>query len=349
MAHYTQTSLVSRDIMVAKYIKLQHEDEETASARFAKDIFLGFMRTQKILRSKYMYDTIGSRIYEEIMELDEYYLVKAEYNSLENSKQQLAELFSTKKVNLIELGAGNGYKTKILLKSMMEKNIDLRYTPVDISEGAMSELIDSLNTEFPTLKAEGLVADYFDALEYLEGHREPDVHNVVLFLGSNIGNFDFDDAVDFIFSLWRSLQIGDFVFMGFDLRKDIDTMIAAYNDKKGVTSRFNLNVLERINRELGGDFDISKFRHYEPYNVNTGAMESYLISLEDQVVNIKKIDRAFHFKKWEPIFMEHSYKYSKEDIVNLASITGFRVEGFFYDDNEYFVNSLWCVKPKDQI
>ncbi|MFV2014051.1 MAG: L-histidine N(alpha)-methyltransferase, partial [Candidatus Heimdallarchaeota archaeon] len=208
---------------------------------------------------------------------------------------------------------------------------------------------ESLDNEFPDLKTMGIVGEYFDAMEYLQANRNPHITHIILFLGSNIGNFDFDDAVDFIFSLWRSLQIRDFVFMGFDLRKNIDQMIAAYNDKKGITSRFNLNVLTRINNELGGEFDISKFKHYEPYNVRTGAMESYLISLEDQDVYIAKLDRSFHFRKWEPIFMEHSYKYSIEDITNLAKITGFRVEGFYYDDQKYFLNSLWCVKPKEDI
>lgn len=336
-------------ILVAKYIKLKQEDNETALARFGKDVFLGFMRTEKILSSKYMYDTEGSKIYEEIMDLDDYYLVDAEYSSLNNAKAELSKVFRGRKINLIELGAGNGYKTKILLKQFIQDNIDLQYTPVDISEGAMIELTESLNKDFPDLKTTGIVGDYFDAIEHLQTNRDPNMTHIILFLGSNIGNFDFDDAVDFIFSLWRSLQIADFVFMGFDLRKDIDQMINAYNDKNKVTERFNLNVLTRINKELGGDFEISKFKHYEPYNVKTGAMESYLISLEDQTVNITKLDRAFHFNKWEPIFMEHSYKYSIDDIVNLASITGFRVEGFFYDDNKYFVNSLWCVKPKEDL
>ncbi|MHA2028633.1 MAG: L-histidine N(alpha)-methyltransferase [Candidatus Kariarchaeaceae archaeon] len=335
--------------MVANYIKLKQEDEETALARFAKDIFLGFMRSEKVIPSKYMYDTEGSKIYEEIMKLDDYYLVKAEYSSLSNSKEELCKVCSGKKLNLIELGAGNGYKTRILINQLLEFNIDLQYTPVDISEGAMIELVDTLSKEIPNLKTTGIVGEYFDAMEYLQDNREEGVTNLVLFLGSNIGNFDFDDAVDFIFSLWRSLQIGDFVLMGFDLRKNIEQMINAYNDKQGVTGRFNINVLTRINRELGGEFEINKFQHYEPYNVRTGAMESYLISLEDQDVYISKFDRSFHFKKWEPIFMEHSYKYSIDDIVNLAKITSFRVEGFYYDDKKYFVNSLWCVKPKEEI
>ncbi|MHA2169889.1 MAG: L-histidine N(alpha)-methyltransferase [Candidatus Kariarchaeaceae archaeon] len=336
--------------MVSEYTILHQENHETSQARFAKDVFLGLMRTQKVLSSKYMYDTEGSKLYEKIMNLEEYYLVNAEFNTLTHAKRELSYVLGKGKFNLIELGAGNAYKTKILLEQFLSDNLDFTYTPIDISEPAMKRLVASLNTDFPKLTAHGLVADYFDALNYLEDQRENEknIRNVILFLGSNIGNFSFEDAVDFIFSLWRSLKYKDYVLIGFDLRKDIDLMIEAYNDKDGITSTFNLNVLERINRELGGQFDITKFKHYEPYNVRTGAMESYLISLEDQEIYIEKFDRTFQFKKWEPIFMEHSYKYSVEDIRNLAKITGFTVENMFYDEKRYFINSLWCVKSPDK-
>jgi dimethylhistidine N-methyltransferase len=336
--------------LVSQYSKLHQETFETAQARFGKDVFLGLMRTQKVIPSKYMYDTIGSKLYEEIMNLPEYYLVKAEHNSLTNAKVELSNILSETNFNLIELGAGNAYKTKILLKQFLHDNLNFEYTPIDISETSMKHLIDSLNTEFPQLTTHGLVADYFDALNHLseKRNRENKTRNVILFLGSNIGNFSFEDAVDFIFTLWRSLRNNDFVLMGFDLRKEIDLMIASYNDNQGITSKFNLNVLERINHELGGHFDISKFKHYEPYNVQTGAMESYLISLEDQEIHIDKFERSFKFKQWEPIFMERSYKYSMDDIRNLAKITGFKVESMFQDENNFFINSLWRVKSPEK-
>lgn len=334
--------------MGSSYIKLHQEDKETSFARFSKDVFLGLMRTQKTLSSKYMYDEKGSQIYEKIMDLKEYYLVDAEYDCLEMSKQTLSKHLMDMPFNLIELGAGNGYKTKILIKHFLNEKIPFTYIPVDISEGAMRDLIESLNEEFPELETRGIVGDYFDALQYLESNRSGNWRNLILFLGSNIGNFTFDDAVDFIFSLWRSLKLYDFVLIGFDLRKDLKVMLDAYNDSKNVTAEFNLNVLERINRELGGDFDLSKFVHYEPYNVQTGAMESYLLSTEVQEVYISKFGRSFTFKKWEPIFMEHSYKYSIDDIKNLASITGFRVEELFYDSQNRFVDALWSVKPNTE-
>ena len=345
------SDIQNQDISPVKnsiYRKLAQEDADMVLARFAKDVFLGLMRTQKVLQSKYMYDEHGSEIYEKIMELPDYYLVNAEYNVLDHAKDELSRILKETKFNLIELGAGNGYKTKILLKQFVKDDLDFTYVPIDISEGAMKELVDTLNEELPQLKTRGMVADYFDALEELRTHGDTSRKNLILFLGSNIGNFSFEDATAFIFSLWRSLKQHDLLLMGFDLRKDIEIMVDAYNDSQGVTRDFNLNLLRRINRELGANFDLAKFRHYEPYNVQTGAMESYLISMEDQEVYIKRFDKIFSFKKWEPIFMEHSYKYTVEDIVNLASITGFMVERHFYDDQKLFVDSLWCVNRKDE-
>lgn len=290
-----------------------------------------------------MYDKAGSELYERIMDLDEYYLVASEFSSLENSKKQISEMLKSLPFNLIELGAGNGAKTKVLLKQLMEDKRKFTYIPVDISEDAMQGLVDALNLEIPGLDTKGLVADYFDALDKIKQQKNGK-HNLVLFLGSNIGNFNFQDAVNFIFSLWSSLNYGDFVLIGFDLRKDIDQMVAAYNDSHGVTAKFNLNLLERINRDLGGNFDVTKFKHYEPYNIKTGAMESYLISLEDQDVYIENLEKTFHFERWEPIFVEHSFKYTLADVEKLANITGFRIENHFYDDKNWFLDSLWCVK-----
>ncbi|MHA2501501.1 MAG: L-histidine N(alpha)-methyltransferase [Candidatus Kariarchaeaceae archaeon] len=331
---------------MGKYEKLAQEDQDTAQARFAKDVFLGLMRTRKMLPSKYMYDSRGSEIYEKIMELPEYYLVKAEYDALDLAKHRLSTILCKTKFNMIELGAGNGYKTKLLLDQFKKDDLDFTYVPIDISEGAMIELVDSLNRDMPELEVNGLVADYYDALEHLRINSDPHTKNFVLFLGSNLGNFTFEDATAFIFSLWRSLNPNDLLLIGFDLRKDIDRMISAYNDPQGVTEEFNLNVLRRINNELGGNFDLDAFIHYEPYNVYEGSMESYLLSQKDQEVYIEKFGKTFSFKKWEPIFMEQSYKYTLEDAHNLAAITGFDVMEDFYDSNSFFLDSLWCVDRK---
>jgi dimethylhistidine N-methyltransferase len=320
------------------------EEEISSIEEFARDTFLGFNKTPKQISSKYLYDTIGSKIYEKIMELPEYYLVNAEFEILHKYKATFANFVGDMKINLVELGAGNGYKTNIILEEFLKK-IAFEYVPIDISESAMKSLILSLNKKFPKLQTNGIVADYFDSMKYLK--KQSSKCNFVMFLGSNIGNFLYPQAMEFLYRLWNVLHDGDYLLIGFDLRKELNTMVNAYNDSQGVTADFNYNVLHRMNRELGANFNVSKFKHYEPYDVFTGAMTSYLLSMEDQEVFIKKLKRSFSFKKWEPIHIEQSYKYTEQDIDDLASTSGFKVIDKFYDSNHYFCNALWqCQKPK---
>jgi uncharacterized SAM-dependent methyltransferase len=168
----------------------------------------------------------------------------------------------------------------------------------------------------------------------------------VLFLGSNIGNFNRAQARVFLRQLWEALNDRDQVLIGFDLKKDIELLLAAYNDAKGVTADFNTNLLRRINRELGGDFDLSAFRHYATYDVFSGAIESYIVSLKEQVVTIRELQTTFHFDEWEPIHTEYSYKYLQKDIDSLAAVTGFKIIEQYYDSKRWFTDSLWQVdKP----
>ena len=170
---------------------------------------------------------------------------------------------------------------------------------------------------------------------------------MVLFLGSNIGNFDHNEARFFLRNLWINLNDGDLVLIGFDLKKEINLLLKAYNDSTGITARFNLNLLERINRELGGEFDISKFRFFSTYEVYSGAIESYLVSLVEQEIPIKDIGRSFYFRSWEAIHTEYSYKYHISDIEGLAAETGYRVKEHLFDSRRYFVDSIWEVKKDD--
>jgi L-histidine Nalpha-methyltransferase len=168
--------------------------------------------------------------------------------------------------------------------------------------------------------------------------------NLVLFLGSSIGNFNHTRACFFLRSLWNALNHDDVVLIGFDMKKDIDLLLRAYNDSEGVTREFNLNLLCRINGELGGNFDLSKFRHFGTYNVSSGAMESYLVSQERQMVFIEAIGRSFLFEPWEPLHTEYSYKYLASDIDRLAEETGFEVKQHIYDSRNYFADSVWRVQ-----
>jgi L-histidine N-alpha-methyltransferase len=309
---------------------------------FALDVLVGLSENPKRLSSRYFYDDRGSELFRQIMDLPEYYLTKCEYDVLKKNRASIASLVKGHAFNLVELGPGDGRKTSILIDYFLSKKLDFKYIPIDISEGAMKQLFRRLNEKFPDLQREGIVAEYFNGLKWLR--KSASRKNLVLFLGSNLGNFNKPQSRVFLRNLWNVLNNSDFLITGFDLKKDIDRMSRAYNDSRGITREFNLNLLRRINRELGGNFNLDKFRHYSSYDVFSGAMESYLVSLEKQIVYIEFLSHAFSFEAWEPIHTEYSYKYLVSDIVELAESTGFVIEKQLFDSKKYFVDSIWQVQ-----
>lgn len=309
---------------------------------FALDVLVGLSETRKFIPSKYLYDARGSELFRSITQLPEYYPTNCEIEVLEKRVGELAQVVSRQPFNLVELGAGFGRKTRILLRAFSEMRLDYRYVPIDISESAMTGLIAELRDNLPQVEAHGLVTDYFNGLKWL--NNRGDRHNFVLFLGSSIGNFSHNESRVFLRNLWNCLNHGDHVLIGFDLKKDIEMLLHAYNDSQGVTAEFNLNLLKRINRELGGHFDVSRFRHFGTYDVFSGGMESYLVSLERQTVYIDMIGRSFSFLPWEPIHTEYSYKYLVPEIERLAGETGFSVSGHYFDSRRYFADSMWQVE-----
>jgi dimethylhistidine N-methyltransferase len=246
--------------------------------------------------------------------------------------------------HLIELGVGDGRKTKLLLRRFLEDGLDFSYVPIDISESSVREMSQDMKQEFPDLDFSGIVSEYFDGIRWISKYDNRP--NLVLFLGSNIGNFHRNEAMTFLRSLWNSLNDQDLVMIGFDLKKNLETLNRAYNDSKGVTRQFNLNLLRRINHELDGDFNLEAFEHYSTYDVFTGAVESYLVSLEKQTVFIGAIGQSFKFEPFEPIHTEYSYKYLESDIGYLADETGFVREINLFDSKHWFVDSLWKVKKQ---
>jgi dimethylhistidine N-methyltransferase len=314
---------------------------DAARETFAEDILVGLSERPKRISSKYFYNEEGSRIFQAISDLEEYYLTRTEAEILETRGAEIVASLNTKVLNLVDLGAGDGRKTVLLIDRMLSAGIDVRYVPIDISESAMAELVETMSARFPTLPISGLVAEYFDGVRWLG--RNSDRHNLVLFLGSNIGNLARPRARAFLRRLWRALNADDHLLVGFDLKKDIEVLLAAYNDREGVTARFNLNLLTRMNRELDADFDLSKWRFYCTYSVFTGAMESYLLSLEPQTVHIGALQASFTFTAWEPIHTEYSYKYLDSDIAGLAAHGGFEDAARFYDEKRWFCDALWRV------
>jgi dimethylhistidine N-methyltransferase len=334
--------------MSATYQVLTHKDldqVESLDQGFASDVLVGLSQIPKRLSSRYFYDERGSRLFQKIMGLPEYYLTACEFDILKSQTETFSSVMEGESFNLVELGAGDGRKTSILLEHFLNKNLAFQYIPIDISEASMQILTDLLNKKFPGLISNGIVAEYFDGLKWLNYMTSQ--RNMVLFLGSNLGNFDKAHSRAFLHNLWNALNEGDFAVIGFDLKKDIDLMLKAYHDTQGVTAEFNLNLLRRINRELGGNFDLCKFQFHSSYDVFTGAMESYLVSKEKQTVFIKQISQSFSFEAWEPIHTEYSYKYLESDIQELAADTGFVIERQLYDSKKYFVDSIWRVQKLD--
>lgn len=308
---------------------------------FALDVLVGLSDERKAIPSIYHYDAKGSRLFNRITELPEYYLTRSELDTLEQNKDRIVALADEGPINLIEFGPGDGSKTSLLIEPLVKKQAEFTYVPIDISESALNDLIATFGQRFPKVEVHGLAADYFAGIKWINQRFKR--RNVVLFLGSNIGNLDRGQARLFLRNLWMGLNDGDLVVIGFDLKKDIAQLLRAYNDSEGVTAQFNLNVLTRINNELGGNFNVDQFHFFGTYDVFSGAIESYLVSQIEQDVHIEAVGRSFHFDQWEPIHTEYSYKYLESDIASLASDTGFQVQENLYDARKFFVDSIWQV------
>lgn len=308
---------------------------------FAEDVRQGLSAKAKYLSSKYFYDDHGSRLFRQIMELPEYYLTRSETEVFERRKKEIIEVFSAnhQSFDLIELGAGDGTKTAIMIDALLKKGIRFNYFPVDISAKALEMLTGKFETEFPQLSIKAVHADYVQGLNLLKAKSKQ--AKIVFFLGSNIGNFTLETGIEFLKQIKSAVNKNDLLLIGFDLQKDPQIIRQAYNDAQGVTAAFNLNLLTRINRELGADFDINKFAHHPTYDEFDGAARSFLISREKQTVFIKALNSEFNFEKCEPIYMEISQKYNFTSINEIAEKSGFEVVQNFLDDNCYFTDSLW--------
>jgi dimethylhistidine N-methyltransferase len=316
-------------------------DNTKIQSAFAIDVAKGLAASPKYLLSKYFYDEEGSKIFQRIMRMDEYYLTDCEYEIFEQQAAQICKHFmnTEQTFDLVEFGAGDGLKTKLLIRYLYENKVPFKYVPIDISKEALDQLVSEVRDEFPGVEVEGMNGDYFEMIRIL--NQRDDFPKVVLFLGSNLGNLNFKQSVEFLSQLELLISKEDFFLMGLDLQKDPRIILDAYDDKHGHTSDFNMNLLTRINRELDANFDLTKWQHYEVYDVKDGAAKSYLISKEKQVVNVKSVARTFSFEEWEPIYTEMSQKYSARMISDLASASAFNIIDNFYDERKYFISTLW--------
>ncbi|WP_242928978.1 L-histidine N(alpha)-methyltransferase [Pontibacter vulgaris] len=320
----------------------QQSDAATTYADFAKDITNGLNQTPKKLSSRWFYDAKGSKLFQQIMDMPEYYLTRCEFDLLNEHKQAMASQFGKEGFfHLIDLGAGDAMKTKVLIRELTATGQNFEYVPVDISVDAMQELTEDLHEEMPAVLAQAVVGEYFDALKWLQENKS--ARKVVLFLGSNVGNFETQESINFLKSIRSYLQPGDKLLLGADLRKDPETIIDAYNDAAGITAEFNLNLLERMNRELGANFNLQAFQHYALYDPQEGVMKSYLVSRTDQQVDIHATGQSYTFKAWEAIHTESSHKYTLQQIQELGKVCGFNTETVFMEKNQYFADVLFTV------
>ncbi len=321
----------------------QKEIIEDFSKIFLNDIWIGLKSNPKFLSSKYFYDEKGDEIFQQIMKLDEYYLTRAEYRILENNSALIAKIFDelNSEIQLIDLGAGDGFKTKILLKSFIEKKLAFTYTPIDISANAIHKLENDLNVNFPNLNVQAIEGEYFETLKLIKDTIGKT--KLVLFLGSNIGNFKNSEMIEFLKDLHDSLNKNDYLLIGFDLMKDPNKILSAYNDISGITSSFNLNLLCRINQDCGADFNVNNFLHYPTYNPQNGETKSFLISKKEQTIRFSSSDETIHFNKWEAMQTEVSQKFTISMISDLAKKCGFEIQNNFLDKEDYYLNSLWKV------
>lgn len=298
---------------------------------------------EKSIPSHYFYDAAGSRIFRAIMRLPEYYLTDCEYEILNTHKTAILDAIklNERPLNLVDLGAGDGYKAKVLIDCFLAEGQVLTYRPVDVSGSALTALKADLLTRFPDLLVKSHHQNYAQYFAGAGAKSASQGANMLLFLGSNIGNFEPNEARAFLHQMKNSMQMGDVVLLGFDLKKHPEVIARAYNDSQGITRDFNLNLLTHLNHLLEADFDLEAFCHHPVYNPANGRAESFLVSMRRQQVHIKAMNINLQLEAWEPIHTEVSQKYDLNMIEQLAQQTGFRLVENFFDQRRYFVNSLW--------
>jgi L-histidine Nalpha-methyltransferase len=313
-------------------------DESASKLDFATSVRAGLGTDPKTVPSQYFYDAEGSRLFEEICALPEYYLTRAESEILGDAAVDLAHRLP-KIRTLVELGSGSSTKTEALLRAFESDRLPLCYTPIDVSRSALVESVSRLEEKHPRLEIVAAVAEYASGLAAIQARELGP--SLTLWLGSSIGNLERPAASDFLGQIRDSMRAEDRFLVGIDLRKDRRILEEAYDDAQGVTARFNLNLLARINRELGAEFDLNRFRHRVHYDESTGSVQSFLESQSKHTVRIADLDLTIHFEEGERIHTEDSHKYSVEEIDSLALGAGLSLEKRYLDRAGHFTLNLF--------
>lgn len=315
------------------------QNDTMVENQFLKDVVQGLRSEPKHLLSKYFYDKKGDYLFQQIMTCEDYYPTRCEMEILKEQTKDIVNylLFDIPKVDVIELGPGDATKSVQLIRYLFSQKALGSYIPIDISDHIIHSLEEKFSKEFDGLSIRGFAGEYFQRLpDAISVTANP---KIILFLGGNACNYRPSVTLSIFRKLNCLMQSGDSLLIGFDLKKDPRIIRAAYNDRNGITARFNLNLLTRINRELGGNFQLKNFSHYSSYDPQIGASKSFLISENNQKVEIA--GETFSFKNGEPIFMEISQKYDVHSIENLAVESGFVQKKLFTDHRHYFSEALW--------
>ena len=342
--------------------KMTLQQNKEVVDEFANDIAICLSSENKSLNPKYLYDHKGSQLFEQICLQPEYYLTRTEASLLKRHAPLIINLVGSN-IRIIELGSGSSSKTALLLRYLSSQKRRIFYFPIDISASILMESTRRLKSQFPNATIIAIRSDYNTGVDraaakcmVTDGESEEEkkkkkkkkksnnndnqYSKLILFLGSSIGNFEPMAAGSFLRSIREKLHTNDFLLVGFDLQKDESVLTAAYDDKAGITAKFNLNLLARINRELGGNFEPEKFKHYAFYNREQHRIEMHLVSNTNQQVYIEALGKNFSFGKGDSIHTENSYKYSLDQIAALAKDSGFRIKKEFMDEKRWFNMAL---------
>lgn len=309
---------------------------------FAPAVSSGLAARPKSLPCRFFYDAEGSRLFEEICLLPEYYPTRTEAAILASRATEIAEAVG-EGAALAELGSGSSVKTRLLIEAFLERQEVLHYAPVDISVGFLEETARGLLDRYEGLSVTAIAAEYHDAIPHLPPHDGP---RLVLFLGSNVGNLEEDEAVSLLGAVAATLDPRDRLLVGFDRLKEQAVLERAYDDAAGVTARFNKNLLARANRELGAGFDLDAFDHAAPFVAERSRVEMRLVSRKSQEVRVAALDRPFSFEEGEAIHTESCHKYALADVDRIAHAASLRVDRLWSDPREWFTVALLAPNGK---
>lgn len=331
-----QSNMEYQKVVLDQRLRYYEPNGERAYKTFADEISNSLRSNQKSINPKFFYNEKGSHLFEKICTLPEYYLTNAEISILNQLDNKISSHLDGD-FRLVELGSGSSTKTRILIQILESLQTYVEYIPIDISR-ILKTSSRILQSDFKRLNITGIIDEYESGLKFLKYYDTK--KNLIIFLGSSFGNFDLEDGSKFLSKINSAMKKDDLFLIGLDLVKDKKILECAYNDSEGITAQFNLNILSRINSELGGNFDLQKFRHHAVYNEDQNKIEMYLRSIDRQIINIPQADLTLNLEKDELIHTENSQKFTISNIKQMSEKAGFEIKDMWYDEKQYFAMIL---------